>query len=148
MHRTTKPILFLLLALSTAACTPLVSTHGNMLSQTTIAEIQPTVSTRADVQSKWGPPTTMSNFDPNTWYYIGETDSRKGIFEAEVQKRQMIKVTFGADDIVTEVAMIDPALGKEIEFADRKTPSAGKEFTVFQQAIGNIGKFNPNTGKK
>lgn len=148
MHRTTKSVLFLALALSTAACSPLVTTHGNMLSQTAIAEIQPTVSTRADVQAKWGPPTTTSNFDPNTWYYIGETDSRKGIFEAEVEKRQMIKVTFGADDIVTGVTMLDPKLGQEIDFADRKTPSAGKEYTVFQQAIGNIGKFNPNAGKK
>lgn len=148
MNTTVKTLLLLTFSLLMAACTPLVSTHGNMLTKTAIAEIQPTVSTRADVTAKWGPPTTVSNFDPSVWYYIGETDARKGIFEAEVEKRQMIKVAFGPDDIVTEVSMIDPALGQEVDVAKRKTPSAGKEYTVFQQAIGNIGKFNPNSGKK
>lgn len=128
--------------LATAACSPIVTTHGNMLTQSALSEIQPAVSTRADVESKWGPPTNVPAFEPNVWYYIGQTDSRRGIFEAETEKRQIVKVTFGPDDVVTDVATVDPKLARDIEPVDRKTPTAGKEFTAFQQFVGNLGKFN------
>jgi outer membrane protein assembly factor BamE (lipoprotein component of BamABCDE complex) len=130
------------LALATA-CSPIVRTHGNMLKEQNIAEIQPMVSTRADVVEKWGPPTTVSSFDPSVWYYIGETQSRKGVFEPKVDKRQVIKVVFADDDRVVEAAQLDSEkLGKELDIVERKTPTAGKEFTALQQFIGNLGKYN------
>ena len=136
--------------LVTAACTPQVATRGNLLSENKIALIQPATSTRADVQQQWGPPTTIAPFDNNVWYYIGETTEQKGIFEPEVTKRQMIRVTFASDDTVEQLAALDPKDGREIAFVDRKTSTAGKEFTAFQQFVGNLGKFNTdsmNTGR-
>ena len=130
------------------ACTPIVATHGNMLSDADIAQIQPTTSTRADVTAKWGPPSSSSSFDPNTWYYIGQTLSHKGVFDTKVDKSEIIKVTFNADDTVASVTVVDPALAHNVDIEDRKTPTAGKEFTAVQQIIGNIGKFNaPATNK-
>lgn len=138
-----------LLSVLLSGCAPTVTTHGNMLSEAKLAKVQPVTSSRADVQSAWGPPTTASAFNPNVWYYVGETQSQRGIFEAEVEKRQVIRVTFGADDKVAEVATLDPKMAREIDFVSRKTPAAGKEFTAFQQFVGNIGKFNSDTlGKK
>ena len=140
-----KPFVSILaLCLAVSACTPMVETHGNLISESKVAKIHPAISTRAEVASIWGPPTTIAPFDPNVWYYIGETTSQKGVFEAEVIKRQTIRVTFGPDDLVEQVAALDATSGKEIAFIDRKTPTAGKEFTAFQQFIGNLGKFNTN----
>lgn len=129
------------------ACTPIVATHGNLLSESKIKQVTPNVSTRADVVSYWGPPTTISAFDNNTWYYIGETNSHSGVFAPKVKKRQMIKVTFDADDKVTGVAILDNKLAKNVDFVDRKTPTAGKEFTAAQQFIGDLGKFNKSASK-
>lgn len=126
----------------TAACTPLVETRGNLLSETKVALVKPATSSRADVTQAWGPPSTIGSFDNNVWYYIGETTERKGIFEPEVTQRQMIQVTFGPDDMVEKIAALDPKNGREIAFVDRKTSTAGKEFTAFQQFVGNLGKFN------
>lgn len=125
-----------------AACTPTVATRGNMVSEIKLAEIEPQVSTRADVERTWGPPTTVAPFNDKVWYYIGETTKQQGIFEAEVERRQTIKVAFDDNGTVTEIAAIDPKLAKDIEPVDRKTPTAGKEYTALQQMIGNIGKFN------
>lgn len=141
MRKTATAILLCLLTL--AACAPIVSTHGNMVSKSSLAEIEPGVSTRPDVATKWGPPTTVPAFDPNTWYYIGETTSQKGIFEPQLDNRQIVKVTFDETDIVTEVALVDPKLAQNVDPADRRTPTAGREFTAFQQFVGNLGKFNP-----
>lgn len=128
--------------LALSACTPIVTTHGNMLPAHKIEAVVPNVTGRADIMANWGPPTTVSPFDNNTWYYIGETDSQKGIFEHEVEKRQMVKVTFNAEDKVAEIVKIDSKAGRDVDVVDRKTPSAGKEYTAVQQFIGNLGKFN------
>lgn len=130
-----------------AGCTPNVQTHGNLLSQSKIKQITAGTSTRTDVQSYWGPPTTIAPFDNNTWYYIGETDSQEGVFAPEVEKRQMIKVTFDATDHVTDVAMIDNKLGKTVSIVSRTTPTAGKQYTAAQQFIGDLGKFNKSDTK-
>ncbi|TAL36552.1 MAG: outer membrane protein assembly factor BamE [Alphaproteobacteria bacterium] len=142
---TTALVLAGLLLLS--ACKPIVTTHGNLLSENKIKQVTPNVSTRADVVSYWGPPTTVSAFDNNTWYYIGETDTQEGVFAAEVEKRQMIKVTFDAEDKVTGVSIVDNKQAKNVDFVSRKTPTAGKEFTAAQQFIGDLGKFNKSASK-
>ena len=132
-----------------SACSPIVETRGNLISDLKYAEIQPMVSTRADVSQKWGPPTVVSTLDPNTWYYIGETTAQKGIYAPAVQKRRMICVKFDpATDTVASLADIDPKTAKNIDPVDRKTPTAGKEYTVLQQFIGNLGKYNTDTTKK
>ncbi len=127
------------------ACTPIVATRGNLLSESRIAQVSPATSSRDDVQNIWGPPTTVAPFDSKVWYYIGETTEQKGIFAPVVTKRQMIRVTFHDDGMVDQIAALDPADGREIAFVDRKTSTAGKEFTAFQQFVGNLGKFNTDT---
>lgn len=138
-------ILILFLSLCLAACTPIVATHGNLVSKARYDQIVPLTSTRADVMQSWGPPTTVSPFDPDTWYYIGETTSQQGIFEADLDKRQMIKVTFDPanGDTVLALSMVSPDQARAIDPVSRRTPTAGREFTVLQQFVGNLGKFNP-----
>jgi outer membrane protein assembly factor BamE (lipoprotein component of BamABCDE complex) len=129
-----------------AACAPTVETRGNIVSETNFKQVTTDASTRADVEQKWGPPTTVSTLDPNTWYYIGETTAQEGVFEAKVTKRRLIRVRFDASDKVVEISDLDPRLAKDIRPVDRTTPTAGKEYTVLQQFVGNLGKFN--TDKK
>lgn len=132
------------IALQMTACTPTVETRGNMLSSTKMAEVEVHQSIRSDVERIWGPPTTVSPFNPNVWYYIGEKTSQQGAFAAEVEDRQIVQVTFDDANTVTEIAMVDPAQGRDVDFVDRRTPTAGREFTAFEQFVGNLGKFNSN----
>ncbi|MDP2206966.1 MAG: outer membrane protein assembly factor BamE [Alphaproteobacteria bacterium] len=137
-----------LLAAQVAACTPRVATRGNLLSQSQIASLEPESALRADVQRVWGPPSAVSPFDDKTWYYIGEVTSQKGIFAPEVEQRQVVKVTFNEEEAVTEIAMLDPAQAQKIDYVARRTPTAGREFTAFQQFVGNLGRFNQNIQSK
>ncbi len=130
-----------------SGCAPTVVTRGNMISDVKMQKIQPVTSSRADVEQAWGPPTSVAPFDQNTWYYIGETTTQEGIFAPEVEKRKMIRVTFDQNDMITDIAEISPDQGRNIEIVERKTPTAGKDFTVLQQFIGNLGKYNTDDGK-
>ncbi|MBL8713261.1 MAG: outer membrane protein assembly factor BamE [Alphaproteobacteria bacterium] len=136
------PALLLAALLITTSCAPKITTHGNLLPKHQVEMVKVQESGREDVERLWGPPSTVSPFDNKTWYYIGETDSQKGIFDHKVERRQTIKVVFDEQDRVAEVTMVDPKLSHDVKIVSRKTPSAGKEFTVVQQFIGNLGKFN------
>jgi outer membrane protein assembly factor BamE (lipoprotein component of BamABCDE complex) len=133
-----------------AACTPTVATRGNLLTDNQFQQVQAQKSTRADVMQAWGPPTIAPLFEPDTWYYIGERTTQKGIFAPEVEKRRLVRVKFSAanNDTVVEVADLDPKLAENISPVSQTTPAAGKDFTFMQQFIGNIGKYNPSTDKK
>ncbi|MEZ0262854.1 MAG: outer membrane protein assembly factor BamE [Alphaproteobacteria bacterium] len=132
-----------------SACSPTITSHGSFISPSKREQVTAMTSTRADVQTLWGPPTAVAPFDPKTWYYIGEVNSQQGVFAPEVEKRELIKVTFDDMDTVTEVASIDPKLAQDIELVERKTQTAGKEYTALQQFVGNMGKFNKDKpGKK
>ncbi len=130
--------------LALGACSPIVATRGNLISPSRFLQVQANTSTRADVVHFWGPPTTTSPFDPNLWYYIGETTAQRGIFAPEVEKRRIIRVKFDSNDndTVVEVSDLDPKQAKNVNLVSRTTPTAGKEFTAIQQFIGNLGKFN------
>ncbi len=132
------------------ACTPTVATRGNLLTDTQFQQVQAQKSTRADVMQAWGPPTVAPLFEPDTWYYIGEKTSQRGIFAPEVEKRRMVRVKFSPanNDTVVEVADLDTKLAESVSPVSQTTPAAGKDFTFMQQFIGNIGKYNPSTDKK
>ncbi len=131
-----------------SACTPTIATRGNLLPESKLALVQPASSSKADVERLWGSPSVAPAFDSAVWYYIGETTSQKGIYETQLKKRQIVKVTFDSKDMVASIEKVDPKSAREIEFVERKTPTAGKEFTALQQAVGNLGKFNTDGKKK
>ena len=130
--------------LAVGACAPIVNTRGNLISPSKFQQVQANTSTRADVVHFWGPPTTTSPFDPNLWYYIGETTTQRGIFAPDVEKRRIIRIRFDSNnnDTVVEVSDLDTKQAKDVDLVSRTTPTAGKEFTAIQQFISNLGKFN------
>lgn len=144
-----KQILFTIcLITSLTACTPTVETRGNLISEHRQEQIQPVTSTKYDVSQLWGPPTLVSPFDEKTWYYVGKTTEVMGVFKEEVIKQQIIKVKFDNNYFVAELDIIDPSQAKDVDFVERTTATAGKDFTILQQLVGNLGKFNsvPKTG--
>jgi len=138
-------VIFLLVG-AVSACSPTVATRGNLVSDNKIAQVKPYYATRYDVNAQWGPPTTIAPFDDNTWYYIGARKETMGIFKEETAEQRIIRVKFDEYDTVIEIAELDPKNAQTVEMVERTTPTAGKEFTLLQQLIGNVGRFNSLPG--
>ena len=49
--------------------------------------------------------------------------------------------------IVQQVERLEKQDGRDIQIVDRKTPTRGKELTILEQLIGNIGKFSGSAGE-
>lgn len=135
-------ILYLILpVLLISACTPTLATRGNMVEEYQLKEILAGIDGKDDVMRKIGSPTTISTFDENKWYYMGQKTKKKGILDPKLSEEKIILVRFDADGKVG--AVTEQQSGREdIPLVQRTTPVSGNDYTFLQQMIGNVGKFN------
>ncbi|MCB9983150.1 MAG: outer membrane protein assembly factor BamE [Rhodospirillales bacterium] len=124
----------------------MVAQRGNMLENHQMQQIVPLESTRSDVLRNLGSPTSKSTFNPNVWYYIGQKTEKRGIFDPEVVEERIVMVAFNEEGYVETIQDIDRER-MNIPYVREKTPTHGNETTVMQQFLGNLGKFNPQTGQ-
>lgn len=123
------------------ACSPRVTVHGNAPDPERIAEILPGTHSRQDVELILGSPSSISMFDNETWYYIGDRHETLAFLEPEVVERKVVAVRFDESGYVAGVSEFGKERAKSVEIVERTTPTRGNEMTVFEQLIGNIGRF-------
>ncbi len=125
------------------ACTATENTRGNLISDARMQKVVPNETTRYELRQIWGPPSMVSPFSGGErWYYVGQKTEVMGIFKKETVDRKVVMVDFDDAGIVKKIAPLDVSLAKDIEPNRKKTSTAGKEFTVIQQFVGNLGRFN------
>lgn len=123
-------------------CTPQVATRGNLLEDYQMKEVLPGLDAKEDVIRKIGSPTSIAPFDENTWYYMGQRTSKKGIMDPEVTQERIVVVNFNPEDGRVD-KIVERRDGREdIPIVQRHTPTSGNEYTFIQQLLGNLGKFN------
>jgi len=134
-----------LLLAAAAACSPRVDNRGNQIDAETLSEIRPGMSTRDDVLYLLGTPSTISSFQGPVWYYIGQRTERVAFFKPDVTERQVVEIMFDETDRVSEMKVIGLEEGQEVELVERVTPTEGRDLTILQQFLGNLGRFNAPT---
>lgn len=133
------------LLLVATACSPRVDHRGTMVDPEILSEVRPGMTTRDDVLYLLGSPSTMSSFQGPVWYYIGQRTERLAFFHPEVTERQVVEITFDETNRVAEVRQYELADGQEVELVERETPTEGRDITILQQFLGNLGRFNAPT---
>jgi outer membrane protein assembly factor BamE (lipoprotein component of BamABCDE complex) len=124
-----------------AGCEAQIDVRGNMPDPQAVSTIKPGQSTRAAVETALGTPSTVATFDSETWYYVGGRVKTVSFMRPELLERKVIAVKFDSRGVVEDVRQLDAEDGKPIAIVQRETPTKGKELTVIQQLIGNIGRF-------
>src|SRR3546814_15351443 len=79
------------------------------------AQIQPGVSTRDDVAVILGTPTTVSTFEDNIWYYIGQRTEKSAFWNPAIVDRRVLEVTFDDQGVVRtiqELGMEEGQIGR------------------------------------
>ena len=135
----TNFLVFSMLLIS--ACTTIDQKHGAELRPANVDRITPS-STKADVRKALGSPSTTSAFGEETWYYISNQTER-GIFsDGELEEQNVLAVSFSQSGVIQNVELYGREDSKQFAFSDRITPTAGRELTVIEQLLGNVGRFN------
>jgi outer membrane protein assembly factor BamE (lipoprotein component of BamABCDE complex) len=128
------------------ACAPEVATHGNLLTDREVAQIQEGVSTAEEIRQRFGTPTATATFDQDVWYYIGQRTEQTAFFEPEITQRRVLRLEFDETGRVTDIQERTLEDGVQFAFVDRETPTLGRQLGLLEQLFGNLGRFNQGGG--
>lgn len=128
-----------------AGCATTVAQRGNVPDPEKLEQLKPG-DTKDNVVQLIGSPSTIGTFSDKRWYYISRKTEKTAFFNPNTIDQQVVEVQFDEQDKVLEVKKLNLADAKDVDIVQRSTPTAGKSMTVFDQLIGNIGKFNKSGG--
>ena len=131
-----------------SSCSPTVDLRGNLPSPESLSKIQPGTTTEDEVQALLGTPSTTVNYGEDSWLYVSGRTETVAFFKPEEKERTVISINFDKTGKVKEVVKRTLADGKDVETVTRETPSAGKEMTVLEQLLGNVGRFSKDAKGK
>jgi outer membrane protein assembly factor BamE (lipoprotein component of BamABCDE complex) len=143
----TAPAALALAAVILGACAANVDQRGNLPEAEKLAQIRPGSTTRDQVAKILGTPSSTGIFDDKRWYYISRKTSQVAFFDPDVLDQQVYIVNFDGKGVVRAVEHKNLADGREIEPAPGATPAPGRELTLVEQVLGNIGRFNKSSSK-
>jgi outer membrane protein assembly factor BamE (lipoprotein component of BamABCDE complex) len=139
-----NPLILFSLLFLVNACAPTVANRGSMLDQDVFNQIQPGVTTREEVATKLGTPTSISTFDENVWYYIGRETEQYSFLTPNVLKQQAVEIDFDENGIVKSKTNLDLAQAEDASPIDRATPTYGQKHTILRELIGDLSHPRPD----
>lgn len=142
MPRFTSLIIAASLAAAAGACAPVVATQGFRAVDAKPQDIEAGVDTRETVLAKLGTPSTTSTFETdNVWYYLTQTTQRYTYNKPEVSQRTVTEITFAdGGEKVANVRTLGLEDGRQIAMERRETPTRGRQLTILEQLLGNVGR--------
>ena len=129
-------------ALSLSGCTKDINARGNLPPEDALTQLQPGQQTRQDVQLIMGTPSTVSTLGDETWYYISAITTQYAFYSSEELERDVFALSFDERGILQEVKNLRLEDGEDLQIVERETPTMGREFSLIEQLIGNLGRFD------
>ena len=102
---------------------------------------------REEVAEILGSPSSVAVLEGETWYYISKRTETLAFFEPKVSDQKVVVIRFDEKGMVSEVQTLGLEQARTINPSERETPTAGNELTLFDQLIGNLGRFNSSEAK-
>jgi len=131
-----------------AACTPIQAQRGQMVTDDQLSHLIVGTTAKPEIVAAIGTPTTMDSFDDKRWYYIGEDTKQIGIHPPSVTNRRVVALQFDENGTLTDKKILGKEDAQPVAMAPGATKVVGKEPTVVQQLIGNVGRFSNSEADK
>ena len=123
-----------------------ITNRGHAVTQDQLAQINPGVTTRADVQALLGSPSQTGTFSDDNWYYISGTTQLRPARAIALRAQNTVAISFNGNGTVSGVRQINLREMPNVDFVGRETPSPGNERSLLQALFGNVGRFGPTPG--
>ena len=141
MLRTKLLIAALSAAALTVGCAPVVGQNGFQAIDAKPTDIVAGTDTKQTVLARLGTPSTTSTFErDNVWYYISQVTEKYTYNRPQVSQRSVTEITFQDNDQVAAVRTLGLEDGRRLAMERRETPTRGRELTVLEQLLGNVGR--------
>lgn len=124
-----------------AGCSNPVDQHGNLPDPEKLATIKPGVTNKATVTQLLGTPSSTAAFDDNTWYYISQRTRPVPFTNPVLLDQEVVAIDFDSNGVVLDLNRKTMADAEAITPNPNATPAPGREFSVIEQLLGNLGRF-------
>lgn len=125
----------------TTACAPVVGQNGFQAIDARPADIVAGTDTKQTVLARLGTPSTTSTFESDSiWYYISQVTEKYTYNRAQVTQRSVTEITFNEAGQVAEVRTLGLDDGQRLAMNSRETPTRGRQLTILEQLLGNVGR--------
>jgi outer membrane protein assembly factor BamE (lipoprotein component of BamABCDE complex) len=128
-----------------SACTPTSSFQGYQAIEARPADVKVGTDNKDTVRARLGSPSTVSTFDPNVWFYISQVTQRQAFYRPKTIRRDVVAISFNKDDaMVAKVDTLTMNDGRVIAYTGRETPTRGRQLSILEQLLGNLGQGQLN----
>jgi outer membrane protein assembly factor BamE (lipoprotein component of BamABCDE complex) len=124
-----------------SACAPVVGQNGFQAIDAKPTDIVAGTDTKQTVLAKLGTPSTTSTFErDNVWYYISQVTEKYTYNRPQVTQRSVTEITFNEAGQVAAVNALGLEDGQQLTMNGRETPTRGRQLTILEQLLGNVGR--------
>ena len=131
-----------IMALLLTSCDRNPAQRGFAATPGSVEQLEVNAQSREDVVRLIGSPSTVATFNPSIWYYISQKQEQFAFFKAEIVEQNVLQLTFNESGRLQSIKSYDLTNAQNITMVARITPTAGKELTVLEQILGNVGRFS------
>ena len=97
---------------------------------------------RRQVAELLGSPSTVGTFNAKIWYYISKRTKTISFLDPEILDQEVLQINFDNAGLVSDMRIYGLENARTITPDPNVTPTSGKELTILQQIMGNIGRFS------
>ncbi|MDO8900913.1 MAG: outer membrane protein assembly factor BamE [Phenylobacterium sp.] len=127
--------------LATSACAPITTYSGFQAIDASPTDVKVGEDTKSTVRGRLGSPSATSTFEDNIWFYVAQVKEQVAFLRPQIVNREVVAITFNSDsEVVESVDHYTLEDGRVVAFNDRETPTRGRELTVLEQLLGNVGR--------
>jgi outer membrane protein assembly factor BamE (lipoprotein component of BamABCDE complex) len=130
-----------------AGCDVPIDQRGNLPEESNLDQVKPGSTDKATVTRLLGSPSTVAEFDTDTWYYVSQKTKDVAFFRTDLLDQKVVAITFDKDGVVKDIATKGMQDRETITPDPHATPAPGREFSVIEQFLGNFGKFTNKAAK-
>ena len=120
------------------ACGDRISSHGHIINENELKQINIGTTTKADILDMLGQPSFDGAFDTQKLYYSSQVMLQPVASAKQTQQRIVYIFTLDDNNIIESIDLINKEDGLQIVHIDDKTPTPGDTFGVLEQVFSNL----------
>ncbi len=136
---------FVLAVVAVTACTPMTRFHGFAPDARELAQLAVGQTTRDEVVTLFGAPTSDGGMRDDTLYYVASQFDRIGPFAPQEVDRTVIALRFDSADRLRNVSRYTLEDGRVVTLDRRVTDDGIEDLGVLEQLLGSFGRLDAGT---
>ncbi len=124
-----------------ASCSLPTNQIGDMPSEKRISAIKSGKHTKEDVSRLIGSPAHITLFQEESWIYVESKEQQRAFLAPKETNRKVLVITFDANNTVSKISQLDMSDAINVPYDTDVTKSYGKDLSVWDELIGNFGRF-------